>query len=497
MNAPSSARHGTALVIAFICMSAASLAGGCAANEEGLQVSPRPEVVRLRGDTVLRTGGLSLEPPQAFQRKFAVAADTLRARLSRTGGTGDTVPVRVRVLQSGDSRDSVSARALSHPEGYVLRIGPEAVRVVASTQTGVLRGLTTLEEMARGRGGRLPAGSVADWPDHPTRAFHFVLRDVAVESARRLVNLARENQFNTLIVQLADGVALPSLEEIARPDAWSPEELASFADYTRQNGLEFVPEIKLLTHQGKLLKGHYPELMYNSKTYDPRSEETYRLVSRILDDVIDTVRPDAVHIGHDEVAGVGSGERARKQLGPGEQPLPARLFLEDVRRVHGMLEARNVETWMWGDMLVAPSEFPGMLERHLHGTSAYASLRGKLPEDIVICDWHYSDRQDDFPTLRAFLEAGHPVLGATWRRASTTRRYSRYAESLNRPRVRGMIATTWWLVQRGRWEQLAQLAEFSGSVFWNADPAGESTAAAGRGNAPTTEGLRGRERERR
>lgn len=444
-----------------------ALTAGCGAPNGDVDTTPTPRFSRVQEGPAVGAGGLRLVLPADVEAEFDAALDSIRSRLYQLGGEGPVLTVRVEIGDAAASVDSAVQHALAHPEGYVLRMWEDSVRIDASTPTGSLRGLTTLEELALDRDGHLPVGMVADRPAHPIRALHFVLRDVSVEEARRLVGLARSNQFNMLIVQLADGVRLPSIEAVARSDAWSLDRLSDFAEYARSNGLQFVPELKLLSQQGKLLKGHYPELMYNSKTYDPRKERTYELVSRIIDDVLRVVDPDVLHIGHDEVAGVGPGEE-RKELSRDEEALPAGLFLQDVRRLNELLEARGVETWMWGDMLVGASEFPEMLDRHLHGIPSYTKLRGRLPEEIVISDWHYSDRQEAFPSLQAFLRSGHPVLGTTWRRESTTRNFSRYAASLGEPGGRGMIATTWWLVQRGEWEQVADVAQFSGDVFWNA-----------------------------
>lgn len=473
----------------LICVMA-SVSMACAADGSELRVSPAPVRVELASDSMLVLGDVAFDFPDDFTQRYSPAVDSVRRRLARFDIGSSSASIRVRLDSASPSMEEPARRALSSPEGYLLRLRVDEVEIVASEPIGALHGLTTLVEAARNHAGRLPTGEVVDWPVHRTRALHFVARAVDLGAARRLVDLARRNHFNTLIVQLADGVALPSMEEIARPDAWSPSEFERFVAYARGNGLEFIPELKLLTHQGKLLKRFYPELMYNSKTYDPRKERTYDVVFRMVEDVLERVEPRALHIGHDEVAGVGSHPDVDKHLERGEEPLPADLFLEDVRRVHEFLSERGVETWMWGDMLISPSEFPEMLSRHLHGDAQYTTLRGRLPEEIVICDWHYADRQAAFPSTLAFMEAGHPVLGAPWRHEGTTRRFSRYVASLDRDRARGMIATTWWLVQRDRWKTLEEIARFSGDAFW--DPAGtrrQDSGADGRetGGGPSGE----------
>ncbi|MBI5197430.1 MAG: hypothetical protein HZA19_02355, partial [Nitrospirae bacterium] len=201
------------------------------------------------------------------------------------------------------------------------------------------------------------------------------------------------------------------------------------------------------------------ELMFNALTYDPRKEDTYAVILPVLNEVIDLIHPRAIHIGHDEVA---RGSR----LLPGEEPLPPELFLMDVERVYTHLAQRGVETWMWGDMLISPEEFPGMLRGPLHGDSGYAALRGKIPTDIVICDWHYFDVQTDFPSAKAFADAGHQVLGATWKNARTTGNFSRYMAGIPSGGM-GMIATTWFHVQRKEWNIVEDIIKTSGGAFLN------------------------------
>ena len=456
------------LLLAVVALATSS----CGPREPDLGATPVPRSVQLRAEaTAVSLRSPSFEIPEGFRRRYRAAVDSLTARIegaargnTTAGAGGEPLPVRVTVGAVPAGVDSAARSRLDRPGAYLLEIGGGAVRVASADTAGALHGLTTLAEMAAAREGRLPEGTVVDWPGHATRAFHFVARGVSVASARRLIRIARDNQFNTLIVQLADGVDLASMGDLPRGDAWSPAEFRAIVEYARQNGLEFIPELKLLTHQGKLLKRQHRELMYNEHTYDPRKEATYDFVLPIVDEVLELARPAALHIGHDEVIGIGPNEG---ELPPGEEPLPARLFLEDVERLHAHLSERGVETWMWGDMLVSSDEFPGMLARHLHGVPEYTDLRGKLPRDIVVNDWHYADDQDSFPSTRALLEAGHPVLGATWRAHGTTRRYSRYVAGLDDPGARGMIATTWWLVQRGEWEEVEEVAEVSGEAFWN------------------------------
>jgi hypothetical protein len=189
----------------------------------------------------------------------------------------------------------------------------------------------------------------------------------------------------------------------------------------------------------------------------------YTKVFPYLDELIELIQPVAVHIGHDEVVGWNAWH-AKKNLKPGEKMLPSELFLSDVLKIHAYLKKRNVETWMWGDMLISPDEFPNMLSRHLHGSvpDYGKALRDKLPKDIVICDWHYFDDQLDFSSLDIMQKEGFRVVGATWKKEKTTRNFSSYAAQHD---AHGMIATTWFHVVLKEWDVVEDIIKFSGEAF--------------------------------
>jgi hypothetical protein len=307
------------------------------------------------------------------------------------------------------------------------------------------------------------ASAAPDELKGPVRVFHFVLRGVALDDARRMAKEARAAGFNAVQVVLTDGVRLDRAPWKPLPDAWTKAQFITWVSELRAEGLEFIPELKLLTHQEKFFQNEHKELTFNRSTYDPRKEGTYERVFDLLDEVIAIIRPKAVHIGHDEVAGHNAASK-EKWLGPGEQMLPADLFLKDVLRIHGYLKQRSIATWIWGDMLISPTEFAGMAPQHLHGSApGYGkALRDRLPKGIVICDWHYLDEQPAFPSFSTIQEEGFRVIGTTWKKERTIRNFSGYAALHG---GYGMMATTWFHVQRKEWSVVDRIISASGAAF--------------------------------
>ncbi len=310
--------------------------------------------------------------------------------------------------------------------------------------------------------------SLSDSTVETMRIIHFVLTGtVPLERARALVTDAKTAGFTAVQVLLTDGVRFDHAPWKPVKTAWTKMEFLSWVAYARAHGLEVIPEVKLLTHQEKFFQRQYPNLMFNTVSYDPRKDATYAVVFPFLDELIEAVHPRAIHIGHDEAFGWTVGQ-VSKWLKLGEVMVPADLFVRDVLRIHHYLKEKGVVTWMWADMVLSPTEFPGAQTRHLHGLAAgYGKvLRDQLPRDIVMCDWHYGDEQGSFPSVDVMQGEGFRVIGATWKQEATTRNFSRYALSRQ---AYGLMATTWFHVQQNDIDLVRWIIQASGALFRDPD----------------------------
>lgn len=306
----------------------------------------------------------------------------------------------------------------------------------------------------------------------PYRVLQVVLRRNVQVFAYDLVDTAKASGYNAIQFTLAGGVKLDNAPWKPNNKDWSKAELLDWVAYVRSRGLEVIPGFHLLTHQEKFTEGRYPKLMFNAVTYDPRNEEVYRLILPLLDEIITAVRPVAIHIGHDEV------KWTPKHLKAGEVPLPSDLFLKDVLRIHAHLKSKGVSTWMWGDMLLSPKEFPRMSKKGLQGgMSGYGKeMRDRLPRDIVIVDWQYSGVGENSFSLSVLQKEGFKVIAATGKNLSAARDFAKYAI---KNEAYGLMATTWGYYKNGYTEGVKQTIKSSGELFRNPDAKVKGVADAG------------------
>lgn len=295
--------------------------------------------------------------------------------------------------------------------------------------------------------------------DPPYRVLQFVLRSNVQSFAYDLIDTAKKSGYNAVMFTLVGDVKFKNAPWSTEENNWSKTELVKWVNYARSKGIDVIPGLNLLTHQEKFTQGRYPDLMFNKVTYDPRKEDIYKLIFPLIDEIIEAIHPVAIHIGHDEVKG-------HRKLNSGESILPAELFVMDVLRIHGYLKSKNISTWMWGDMLLSPDEFPGINSKNMHGgiTGYGKKVRDELPRDIVITDWQYFNEGDSFDTLSVMQKEGFRVIATTWNRFKSTRDFARFAKKNN---SYGMMATTWGYFKSGYTPEVENLIRSTGELFRN------------------------------
>jgi len=257
----------------------------------------------------------------------------------------------------------------------------------------------------------------------PVRALHFLPPSPADVPA--LNKFIRENcpkeGVNTLVLEIDYAFQFKSRPEMNDPGGLSREQLQSIAEACREAKVRLIPSINLLGHQswakqnGALLTKHpefdetpgkYPnnEGIY-CRSYCPNHPELHKVLFDLIDELLEATKADAFHAGMDEVFILGDKDCPR--CGGKE---PAELFAAEVNRIYAHLKAKNVEMWMWADRFL-DGKTTGIGEWEAATNGTHPAL-GRVPKDIVLCDWHYEQAH---PTAAYFALQGFRVVSCPWR----------------------------------------------------------------------------------
>ena len=167
-------------------------------------------------------------------------------------------------------------------------------------------------------------------------------------------------------------------------------EISALAEYARQRGVEIIPEVPCLSHSDYLLWRHrdlaertedpYPD------TYCPSDPKSYALLFDILDEVVALFRPRLVNIGHYEWYSIVLCEKCRGKDG-------ARLYADDIVKIHGHLKTKGVRTMMWSEKLLdfrfcdSKNPWGGAARKGVPATWPAIDL---LPKDILMLHWYWA-----------------------------------------------------------------------------------------------------------
>lgn len=316
------------------------------------------------------------------------------------------------------------------PEGYVLKVTPEAVVAAGVDRRGTYYAVQTLRQLflPHGEGAALHGVEVRDGPAHPVRAVHVLLDNASAEFHTALIErVLSKVKVNTLIAE-AEYVQWDSAPAIRHPSGATKAQVARLLQVAREHHIEVVPLIQTLGHVEWLYHNdqnldllEIPPDQSNARyVYNPLNPRVYEVILPILDEAVQLFRPRYLHIGHDEVRNVVPFPYSAegKRLGFGE------LFVRDTLRLYEFLKSRGVGTMMWGDVLL---------------TNDFAPEIGRLPRDIVMVDWQYQEAAR-YPSLARFKAWGFPTLAATWWKPGNITGFAREAE---RQDVLGVVRTTW------------------------------------------------------
>lgn len=324
-------------------------------------------------------------------------------------------------------------------EGYILSVTENKIVVAANTSKGALFGLESLRQVLRKNEKNLYVSQmiVKDSPLYPFRGIKLYLpgRENITFFKRFIKDFVALYKFNKIILELNANMRLvrhPELNigtveferhlnfsRLDRPpgvyqeyqnsshqdnadgDILEKEEVADLVDYIRKFNIEVIPELPSLTHSYYLLFGH-EDLAENMNqpypdTYCPLKPEIYKIYFDVLDEYIDVIHPDIIHVGHDE----WRMEKDVCELCRGKDY--GQLYADDLNKIHDYLAEKGIKIAIWGDHLlesVTEKDHQTWKSSTGYQYKIPGALRPEqviklIPRDMIIFNWFWDDINND------------------------------------------------------------------------------------------------------
>lgn len=324
-------------------------------------------------------------------------------------------------------------------EGYTIAVGAEGtVAIRAADKPGAFYAGKTLEQLGRLHGGRLPTGTVEDWPDLAVRA---VMLDISrdkvptTDTLRSLIDRLAGWKINQVQLYMEHTFAYPGHEDVwGEAGALSAAEVEHLDAFCRERHVELVPNQNCLGHWERWLRhDRYRPLAISPDgsvsrgrrreptTLDPAKPQSLVLVRELLGELLTHFRSRRVHVGLDE---------------PWE--LPAERFgdyLGWVSTLRAQPELDGREMLMWGDIVAG----------HPDGV-------GEIPDGVTVCEWGYEEWHPFAARSQVLAEAGRPFwlcpgtsswLSILGRWSNMTGNIAGAAEAARGHGAAGLLITDW------------------------------------------------------
>ena len=391
---------------------AAALAAACALALAGeasaVSLMPAPQSMVEHEGALAVPGRFALAWTGCREPRLDRAAERFQRDLGRLSGietfaaAGPRLEIACRAADPG-------AVTLQAREAYRLQVSAQGVKIDADGPVGVLRALATLRQLVETGPDGAAALPLIEIDDRPRFAWRGVMIDTArhfmsIESLKRQIDAMEQVKLNVLHLHLSDNEAFrvesrryPRLHEVAgHGQFYTQAQIADLIAYAADRGVRVTPEFDVPGH-ARAMTLAYPELASNpagapaagAQVLNPASEDTYRFVSRLFDEMAGLF-PDAYfHIGGDEVPDEAWAGDPQVEALKAAHNLTTKAQVEAHfhRRIHQALARRGKIVVGWEEIIDT----------------------GTLPRDVVVQAWRTSNATARATALghRTIVSAGY------------------------------------------------------------------------------------------
>jgi hypothetical protein len=288
-------------------------------------------------------------------------------------------------------------------EGYFLDVDPKGIVIIAESDKGLFYGVMSLIQMMRLEKRSLVVSGAAIH-DYPLQKIRGITDDISrgqistLENFKKIVSYCARYKMNVYSPYIEDVFQFRKHPEIGKNrGALSAAECKELDAYARQYFVEVIPIFETLGHwENILLQSGYAKYAEfpGAHTVNVSDEKVYALLDEMIGEIAACFSSPYFNIAADESWDVGLGvNRERVQKSD-----LATVHAEHYQRIFDIVKKHGKKVMMYGDIILAHPE-----------------ILKKIPQDIVMVDWHYGT-SFDYPSPEIFKNAGFPyvVSPAVW-----------------------------------------------------------------------------------
>ena len=290
----------------------------------------------------------------------------------------------------------------SRSGGYELSFDKGVLIVSASDTPGFRHALQTVSQISSE--GRIPVGTVADWPELSIRGFHLnfeAYRRLDLKRALHLIRTAEHFKLNTILVEYGPRFPFKSHPSIGEADALTPEEIQQLNAEADALGIRIIPLQQSLAHLEYALKhehlSHLRERREKRNLMCPRDPQSLELFKSLAGEVIERhPKAEWFHLGGDEARKIGHCARCKEDAKQEGLGAVYGRYIGDAAR---WLLDQGRRPIVWDDTLCS---LPDAFEH--------------LPKETLMTYWDYIAVADPTPVLipRMAHADGGPRVAHDW-----------------------------------------------------------------------------------
>ena len=259
----------------------------------------------------------------------------------------------------------------------------------------------------------------------------------------KYMDYLKESGFNTIVIDVGDGVIYDSHPEIAIKGSWAKADFVAEIKRLNDMGFDVIPKLNFSTCHDAWMKQY--SRMVSTPEYYSFCEDIINEVCKMFD------YPPYFHVGMDEENYETQKHYGYAVIRKGD------LWWQDLYRIINTVEKNGARAIMWADyMRHNPEEF---LE--------------KCPKSVIACNWYYFDKfgadrpAEDDMKVRPFelLEQGgfDQIPGASCNYVDENfSLLTDYCKNVvSEKHFLGMLQTTWTMITKPWYEVLTHAADIA------------------------------------